>query len=334
MTILRKAARPLRGANGWMLRCGLALISAVLSHVAVAEEFPTRPITLTMILGAGGPTDALARAVASGMSEQLGKPVIVENRPGASGAIASLVVARARPDGYTLLFTANAIHTVTPFVQKGTKFDPVKDFTPITMIGRWYNVIVVNKNVPAKTFPELMQLAKSKPQGLAVATMGMSGRMTLAQLTSATGTSLLDVPYSDGAKATQALLSGDVDMFFDGIGLARNRVDEGMYRAIAVLGPKRVPVLPELPTVAEFIPGFDSPLWAGIVAPAGLPTPIAEKLHKAIVATFDMPRVRAAGAALGIVEFVGNSPEDFGRIIADEARKNPELVERYKLSVE
>ena len=323
------------GAIGtWVRRRCVILALGLFPFSAVAQEYPTRPITLTLILGAGGPTDALARAIASGMSEQLGKPVVVENKPGASGAIASLAVARAKPDGYTLLFTANVAHTLTPFVQKGTQFDPVKDFTPITMVGRWYNVLVVNKNVPAKTFPELMALAKSRPQGLAVATMGMGARATLAQLTAATGTALLDVPYSDGAKATHALLSGDVDMFFDGIGLARTRVEEGMYRAIAVLSPKRISTLPDVPTVAEYIPGFESPLWAGVVAPAGLPEPIADKLRKAVVATFDMPRVRAAGEALGIVEFVGNTSQEFGKIIAEEAKINPELVQRYKLGVE
>jgi tripartite-type tricarboxylate transporter receptor subunit TctC len=300
----------------------------------LAQEFPTRPITLTVILGAGGPTDVLARAIAAGMSERLGKQVIVENKPGANGAIASQALMRAAPDGYTLLLTANTTHTLTPFVQKGSRFDPVKDFTPITMVGRYYNVIVVNKNVPAQTFPELVQLAKSKPDGLTVATFGMGAKATVAQLKAASNASLLEVPYADGAKGTQALISGEVDMFFDGTGLARTRIDEGMYRAIAVLGPKRMTNLPEVPAVAEFISGFQVPLWSGIVAPAGLPVEIREKLRAAIVATFATARVRHAAAALGITEFEGNSSEEFGKIIADEAKRNPELVQRYNLAVE
>jgi tripartite-type tricarboxylate transporter receptor subunit TctC len=319
-------------AGLFKLLCMCAALGSI-SLEAAAQEFPTRPITLVHILGAGGPTDALARAIASSMSEQLGKPVIVENRPGASGAIASMTVARAKADGYTLLFTANTAHTLTPLVQKGTKFDPVKDFTPITMIGKWYNVLVVNKNVPAKTFPELIELAKSRPQGLTMATFGMATRIVLARLAAESGVSLLDVPYADGAKATQALLSGDVDTFFDGAGLARTRVDEGLYRAVAVLSPKRMPSFAELPTVAEYIPGFENPLWAGIMAPAGLPSEIAEKLRKAVVASFDLPRVRTAGAALGITEFVGNSSQELASIIAQETRANAELVERHKLIV-
>lgn len=322
-------------SKGVWRRTTVALAAVMtMAGSGLAQEFPTRPINLMVIQGAGGPTDVLARSIAAGMSEYLGKQVIVENKPGANGAIASLALARAAPDGYTLLLTANAAHTLTPFAQKGTKFDPVKDFTPITMVGRYYLVIVARKNLPAKTFPELVELARSKPDGLTVATFGTGARLTVAQLKAASNVSLIEVPYADAAKGTQALISGEIDMFFDGTGLARARVDDGTYRAIAVLGPKRAPNLPEVPAVAEYIAGFEVPLWSGIVAPAGLPADIREKLRSAIVATFASARVRDAAAALGITEFAGNSSEEFGNIIAEEAKKNPDLVKRYNLAVE
>lgn len=324
----------LNSAHVWKHAAVVVMAIFAMVGSCFAQEFPARPITLMVVQGPGGPTDILARAVAAGMSERLGKQVIVENRPGANGAIASQALIRSAPDGYTLLFTVNGAQTLAPFAQTGSKYDPVRDFTPITMVGRYYLVIVANKNLAAKTFPELIELAKSKPRGLLVATFGTGNRLTVGQLKAATNVSLIEVPYPDAVKGLQALVSGDIDIFFDGTGLARTRVDDGIYRAIAVLGPRRVPNLPEVPTVAEYIPGFEAPLWQGIVAPAGLPADIREKLRTAIVEALASARVRDAATALGITEISGNSSEEFGNIIAEEAKKNPELIKRYNLAVE
>ncbi|HSV53042.1 MAG TPA: tripartite tricarboxylate transporter substrate binding protein [Burkholderiaceae bacterium] len=288
---------------------------------------------MNVILAAGGPTDVLARAVASGMSDQLGQPVIVDNKPGAGGGIASAVTAKAKPDGYTLLMTVNTAHTLLPYIQKGLGYDPVKDFTPISIIGTTYNVIVVNKDFPAQDFKGLIELAKAKPESVSVAVFGIGGRYASARLAAATGVKFLEIPYKGGAQGTQALMSGEVNMFYDGAGLVDTRVKSGMYRAIAVLSKTRSPVLPDVPAVGEYIPGFEVPLWFGVVAPAGLPEKVKERLHKALIASLDTPKVKAAAAALGL-EMVGNTPAEFAKRIREEAKATPDLVRRYKITID
>jgi tripartite-type tricarboxylate transporter receptor subunit TctC len=325
------------GARRWPRRQFTASIAALATlgagTPALAQQYPLRPITMMVILAAGGPTDLLARALATSMSEQLGQPVVVENRPGAGGGVASQTTTRAKPDGYTLLMTANTAHTLLPYAQKGLGYDPVKDFTPISNVGATYNVIVVNKNFPATDFQSLIALAKAKPEAVKVAVFGLGGRYAAAQLASATGVKFLEIPYAGGAQGTQALMSGEVDMFFDSTGLVEQRVKAGMYRAVAVLSSKRSPILPDVPAVGEYVSGFAVPLWFGVVGPAGMPPEIQEKLHKAIVEAAETPRVKTAAYNLGL-ELLVTKPADFAKQIRDEAQLMPELVRKYRISLE
>lgn len=300
----------------------LALLS-VCQGAALAAPYPEKPIRLIVAFSPGGPTDVLARLVAKRLGEGLGQQVVVENKPGAGGNIASEVVANAPADGYTLLYNSSSI-AISPALFGNDKLDPGKIFTPVASVANVPLVLIVNPAVRADTAAGFVDLLKKQPGKL---NMGSSGNGTIDHLTSVlfarqTATEFAHVPYKGNAAALPDLLSGRIDFMMSGsLNAFLPYVREGKLKALAVTTGKRVSALPDVPTLAETVaPGFDSGTWQGIVGPAGLPADITARLNHAINDAIKDPALKASLDAQGAEPTIG-TPAQYGDLIRSEYRR-------------
>jgi len=275
---------------------------------------------------AGGITDIIARIVAEGMRQHLGQAVIVENVPGAGGTIGTTKLARATPDGYTLLVVSIA-HAVDPWLYK-EPFDPVKDFAPVSIIATGTNVLTVNPTVPVHSVKELLALAKEKPGVLNYASAGIGSFQHLSgELFKLTAdVDIQHVPYKGGGPAMLAVIAGEAQVMFSSIVQTVPNIQGGQLRALATGGAQRSPILPDLPTIAEAgVPGYVATNWWGVVAPSGTPQPIVDKLHDATEKALAVPALRERLAKLG-VDPVEMSVEDFGKFFRDDLAATAQLA--------
>jgi tripartite-type tricarboxylate transporter receptor subunit TctC len=299
------------------------LLCAPLAAAADAQNYPARPVTLVVGFTPGGPSDVLARIVAKKLGELLGQPFVVDNRPGAGGNVAGEVVAHAAPDGYILLMGNNSILATNASLYKKIDFDPAKEFAPISLIGTQANILVVNPKVTAKTMAELIALAKAEPGKLNFASSGYGAAAHLAgELFKAeAGVDIVHVPYKGAAPALQDVIAGQDQMMFATAASVIGFIKSGLVRPLAVTTLKRTAILPDIPTIDELgIKGFDATTWHGLVAPAGTPPAVIDKLHGATVAALGDPEVRQALGELG-VDIVGDTPEEFSAYIKSEIPK-------------
>jgi tripartite-type tricarboxylate transporter receptor subunit TctC len=307
------------------------LAFALLCTVSAAADdaYPVRPIRILVGFAPGGGTDIMARIIAPRMSERLGQPVIVENRPGAGGNLATEAVAKAVPDGYTLLMGTIAALAINPSLYKNLPFDSVKDLAPISQGVSLANVVVVNSSLAARTLPELIALAKQQPGKISYSSSGngTAGHLSGALFESMANINLLHVPYKSGAQAMTDLIGGQVNMSFAAAPGAIPQIKAGKIRALAVTTRARSVFLPEVPTVAEAagITGYESSNWYGLVGPARLPKPIVEKLNSAMVATLNEPAIREKLALQGLEPTPG-SPEEFSAFLRAELAKWAKVV--------
>jgi tripartite-type tricarboxylate transporter receptor subunit TctC len=296
---------------------------AVTALPAAAQDFPSRPIRMIVPFAAGGPADTIARAVGDKASAILKQPVIIENRGGAGGAVGTKAVAQAAPDGYTIgISTAGAL-AISVSLQEAIGYDPRKDLRAITLAASVPELLVVGGKVPAKTLPELLTLAKAKPNALNFASSGPGSMPHLAgELLKQYGKiDIVHVPYRGAAPAVTDLLAGSVEMMFMDIAVLLPHVQAGAVKALAIGSGTRSPSLPDLPTTAELgLPEVVADNWYGIVAPAATPQPIVDKLHAAFAEALRSPEVKDKLAVLGAVT-VGNSPEEFAGYIRSEIDK-------------
>ena len=308
-----------------VMRAALAglLALAAGTMVATAADYPSRPVTIVVGFPPGGASDILARIIADKLGSLLGQPVVVDNRPGAGGNVAGEVVAHAAPDGYTLLLGNNAILATNASLYSKINFDPVKDFTPISLIGTQANVLVVNNDVPAHSLAELIALAKAKPGKLNFASSGyglaahLAGELFKAQA----HIDIVHVPYKGSAPALEDVISGQDQMMFATTSGVMGFLKNGQVRALAVTTLKRTAILPDIPTMDEAgLPGFEAATWHGLVAPAGTPPDIIGTLHRAIVETLKDTGVQQKLAALG-VDIAPDSPDQFAAYIKSEIPK-------------
>jgi len=295
-----------------VLRLGLAAFALGVSLCAAAQEkYPARPVHIIVPFPAGGVADLLPRMVGAKLSDQWGEPVVVENKPGASGNIGMGYVAQQPADGYTLALAPTGNLTVNPTLFKNMPFDTAKDFTPVTLLANVPNVLVVHPSVPVKTFPELIAYAKANPGKLAFASPGPGSGAHLAGelLKLDAGIDMLHVPYKGLAPAVTDLMGGQVQMMFAGVSTIIQQVKSGKLRALAVAGPHRLDALPDVPTVAESgYPGFDVTSWYGIVAKTGTPPAIIRKVQADMAEALKQPDVMKKLADLGL-EPVGDTPQ-------------------------
>jgi tripartite-type tricarboxylate transporter receptor subunit TctC len=317
----------MNGLKAWFATFAIA---CAIAPAAAQQDYPNRPITLVVpYAAAGGGNDVMARTVAERMSKTLGQNVVVENRGGAGGSIATRQVAKAAPDGYTLVLGGTGTLAVNPTLYENVGYDPRKDFAPVGLIGTGQLIVLVNPNVPAKTIPELIALAKKEPGKLSYASAGVGSGIHLgaALFEQMAGLKLIHVPYKGTGPALNDLIGGHVQIYFSSLPSAVAIAKEGKVRPLAVTGPKRSPVFPDLPTVAETMPGFEAVLHYGIVAPAGTPKPIIEKLNAALREAVLAPETRKRMAADG-TEPLASTPEEYAADIDKEEKKWSEIVKR------
>jgi tripartite-type tricarboxylate transporter receptor subunit TctC len=305
-----------------------ALFFLSLGIAAQAQTYPDRPIRLIAPFPAGGLADVLARAVGDELSKSLGQPVIVENRTGAGGNIGADAVAKAAPDGYTLMMSSAGILTANQFLYATMPFDPEKDFTPVSNVADMPMMVVVSPKVEAKTLQELVAFARAHPDRLNFGSpgIGTTGHLGLALFMHAANIKLTHVPYRGAAPAMTDLLAGQIDGVVDNPPTVLPQIEGGRLRALAVAGKQRMTLLPDLPTAAEAgVPGYEASSWFGVVAPAGTPQAIVEKLHKAIATGLSQPAVRERFAKTG-ARLLGNSPAEFAVQIKSDRKMWGELI--------
>ena len=308
----------------------LALGAAGLSAPAIAQDYPTRPITLIVPYTAGGGNDAMARLVAEQMGKSLSQPIVIENRGGAGGSIATRQVAKAEPDGYTLGLGGTGTLAIDPTLYPGAGYDPRKDFAPVGLIATSALVILVNPSVPAHSVQELIALAKASPGKLNYASAGTGSGIHLGTvlLAAMAGIEMTHVPYKGSGPALTDLLGGHVSIYFSSLPPAIGLIGSGKVRALAVTGPARSAILPNLPTVAESgLPGYEAVLHYGIIAPAGTPRPIIDKLSAAMRAAMASEDVRKRIATEGAEPLV-TTPEEYAADIDREETKWSAVVRK------
>ena len=305
---------------------GAAVALPAVWRDAKAQAYPSRPVKLVIGYPPGGSADITGRLIGQWLSERLGQPFVIENRAGGGTNIATEAVINAAPDGYTFLLVAPA-NAINATLYEKLNHNFLRDMVPIAGLIRFPNVVVVNPSVPVKTIPELIDFAKANPGKLNMASSGngstihMSGELFKMM----TGVDMTHVPYRGGALALTDLVGGQVQVMFDNIPTAAEFVRSGKLRGLAVTGAGRSEVLPELPTVADFLPGYEATSWYGLGAPKGTPADIIEKLNQETNAILAEPKAKARFAELGAILLPG-SAADFGKLVADETEKWAKVV--------
>ena len=311
------------------------LMGMALSGAAYAE-YPEKPITAIVPFPPGGSTDAIARAIGPKITQKLGQPFVVENRPGATGAIGAGMLKRAAPDGYTIMVASIGVYAVNPVLQKSLPYDPSKDFDLLTVAVRAPNVLVAPPSFAPNNVAELIAYLKKNPEKVTFASSGAgsSDHLTAALFWQQTKTNGIHVPYKGGAPAITDLLGGHADVSFQNINVVLNHIKAGKLKALAVTGDKRAAALPQVPTLAEAgVKNVDVYSWQAIAAPKGLPVNVKTRLHDAIVGALNDPELKAKLTEQGF-EVVANSSEEFVKFQAQELARWRTVIETGKIEVE
>jgi tripartite-type tricarboxylate transporter receptor subunit TctC len=317
----------------------MARLAAILILVAgfalpaAAQEFPTKTVRIVVAYPPGGPADFAARTFAQKMTDAWKHPVVVENRPGANGNIASQLVAKSAPDGYTVLLHASSL-VINPYLYKQPGYDPFKDFVPISLLFDYKLVVVVHPSVPINSVTELVAAAKAKPGSLSYASAGGAGaptHLSVEMFKQIAGIDLLHVPYAGGSPAVSDLLGGHVQLMFNNPAQSLPHIKAGKLRALATTGSVRMPQLPDLPTVAELgYPGYDVGTWFGIWGPAAMPAPVVEKFNAAIMGIARMPDIRDLLLEQGL-SVIGSSATELATFQKSESERWGNVIKTAKI---
>ncbi len=327
----------------WPRRCSAclgALLLGLVQHagpVFAQSAYPNKPLKLIVGFAPGGSTDIVARIVAQRLGERLGQTVIVENKAGAGGTIGADATAKAAPDGYTLTLGTTSTHAIAAGAYSKLPYDPVADFTQISLVAITPYLLVVNPQVKASTLSEFVALAKAQPGKLnyASAGNGTATHLAMEMLKDAAGIDLVHVPYKGNAPADLAIVAGDVQAVFGSMPALLQNTKAGKVRPIAVGTASRSPALPDVPTVAEQgYPGFEAALWLGIMAPANLPKPIAERLHAEIAAIVATPEFKASMDANGAEPIASKSPEEFRDMLREQVGKYTKITKSLGIKLD
>ena len=296
---------------------------------AIAQPYPNKPIRMIVGDAPGGSPDTLGRILSQKLAESLGQPIVVDNRPGAGGLLAAELAAKAPPDGYTLFMNTTTVWAILPNVKKTLPYDPLKSFVPITRIASASNVMVINTSVPAKSVAELVQLAQASPGKLNYASAGIASPAHLAgeMLNLLAGIKMTHVPYKGAGPALLDVIAGTAQLMITSPIAAGAHMSNGRVRALATTGAQRNPGLPELPTIAETVPGYDISQSWGITAPAGTPPAIIRLLHDEFVKALNAPDAREKIVRTG-AEPVGDTPEQFDAFMAAERKRLGEVISK------
>jgi len=315
-------------------KCAAFVVALMMAVAASAQgdAYPSKPIRFVVAFPSGNATDILARLFADKLSQSLQQPVVVDNKPGAAGIIGTEFVARAPADGYTVLIGQSGALAVNPYLYK-LSFDPQKDLAPVTLLITGATVMVTSAESPVRSLKELIATAKKQPGKLSYASYGaghishLMGEMFKAHA----GVDLLHVPYK--AAPIPDVIAGRVDLIFEGTAVAVPQINAGRLRALAVMGAKRSPGLPDVPSVAEELPGFDAPGWVGVMVPAGTPQPVIDRLNRAFNEALAAPDVRQRIGGM-LLEPAGGRPEDFGAFIRSQSERWGKVIREANIKVD
>jgi tripartite-type tricarboxylate transporter receptor subunit TctC len=309
------------------------LMAGAIAQPAAAQTYPSQPIKLIVPTAPGGVADIVGRTFAQKLTEA-GKTAVVENKTGAGGAIAADFVAKAAPDGYTVYVGFHATNAILPHLQK-LNYDPQKDFIPVTIAGRTANILVVNPDVPAKSMKELVAHAKANPGKVTFASQGngSTGHIVGEQFKDVAGVNIVHVPYRGGAPAVQDLIAGHVNIMFDVLTLAVPQVQSGKVRALAVASPQRIPLVPDVPTVAEAgFPQLESGPWFGFFVPANTPKPVVDWLYAEAKKAFSAAEVKAQWEKQGLTAPLA-TPEDTKKFVDGEYKRWGDVIKKANITM-
>jgi len=317
---------------GWIIASVLLLITG---HAATAQDYPDKSRTLRIIVSypPGAANDILARLVGQKLQERWGLPVVVDNRAGANGMIGAAAVAKATPDGYTLWLGTDGPAAINKSLYHSIPYDPIKDFAPLTLLARYQFVLIVPPSLGVSTVAEFVALAKKKPGTISFGSPGIGSQHHLGMelLASETGIDILHVPYRGSAAAINGMLTGDVQAQLQGTAVVQPFMAEGTVKGLAVSSATRSPVVPNLPTMTEAgVPGYDISAWFGLLAPAGTPAAIVDKLHKELVEIVKLPDVREKMLLQGL-EPTTNTPQEFAAMLKSEIARWGKIVQTAKV---
>jgi len=319
------------------MRIGFATLALVLCGAASAQDYPARPVHLVVPYAAGGNADIFGRTLAQKLGEALKQPFVVENRAGANGGIGADFVAKSAPDGYTLLVTANGPIVVNPVLYAKVPYDPVRDFAPVAQCTVYQYVLVTLAGSPIKSIADLIDAARARPGAVSYGSTGVGGGNHLAGelFALATGTQLTHVPYKGSAPALADLLGGQLTFMFDTVITSVPQIRAGKLRAFAVSSGRRASSLPEVPTLQEAgIANFDISQWQGVLAPAGTPKAIVDRLNAELVRAMRSPDVRERIVTQGGNEIVTGTPEDFAALIKSDLRMYAKLIKDARIAAQ
>ena len=309
------------------------LLLAAASPAHAQSAWPDRPIRFIVTSAAGGGIDLMARILAEGLSRQLPKPVIVENNGGAGGLVATRMVAKSAPDGYTFLFQGPG-HAALPYIHKNPGYDVSKDLASVSLVTKYPLVLITNPALPAKTLAEFIALAKASPGKYTFGSSGIGGasHIPLEALKEQAGIDMIHVPFRGSGQTTAALLAGQIDLTIDGLAPQLGNIRTGRVRALAVSTHERASEMPDIPAMNETLPGFEYPMWVAVFAPGSTPKPIVDKMSAAIAAALKEPTVSKRYSEL-MVDIVGSTPSELDKFVEEQLRVNKAIIDKAGIQV-
>ena len=315
------------------LACAAGLLALSVS-AATAQSYPARQITLVVPFAPGGPADFLGRLIGQKMGEDLGQQVVIDNRPGANTIIGAQAVAKALPDGYTLLMAIDGTLVMNPFLYSKLAYDPFKDFVPVSLVALVPSAVVGNVSIPVNSIRELVEKEKAKPGTFQIGISTPTSQVNVGLLNMMAGTSFTMVPYRGGTTQITGILAGDIPLGMESINVSLPLWRDNKLKILGLVSAQRLSLAPEIPTIAETFPGYDLGIWQSIVAPAGTPREVVTKLHGSIKKVLAMPEVREKLAAAGIEPASSDSPEEFVAFIRSQADVRAKVIQAVGIKID
>jgi tripartite-type tricarboxylate transporter receptor subunit TctC len=316
-------------------RCLLAILAAlILSASASAQSYPSRAITLIVPFAPGGPADFIGRLIGQKLSEELGQQVVIDNRSGANTIVGAQAVARAKPDGYTLLLAIDGTLVMNPYLYPNLPYDPFKEFVPVTLVAAVPSALTANIKVQANTLKEVIDAEKTKAGTFQIGVSTPTSQVAIGLLNQLAGTSMVMVPYRGGTTQITGLLAGDIPLGHESVNVSLPLYRDKKIKIIALTGTKRLALAPEIPIFAETFPGFDLGIWQSVVAPAGTPKEIVDKLHASIKKVMETKDVRDKFMAAGIEPSVSESPAAFAAFVKSQAETREKVIKQVGIKIE
>jgi len=313
---------------------GFAAVFLLFTQAALAQSYPSRQIALIVPFAPGGPADFLGRLIGQKLGDDLSQQIVVDNRPGANTIIGAQAVAKAKPDGYTILMAIDGTLVMNPFLYSKLAYDPFKDFEPISLIALVPSALVANNNVPAKTLKEVIDLEKAKPGTFQIGVSTPTSQVNVGLLNMMAGTNMPMIPYRGGTTQITGILAGDIPLGHESVNVSLPLWRDGKLKMLGLTSARRLSLAPEIPAIAETFPGYDLGIWQSIVAPAGTPRDIVTKLHASLTKVLSMADVREKLVAAGIEPATSSSPEDFSAFIRSQAETRAKVIQAVGLKLD